>query len=126
MVQSITEKCGSIFLKDANIADLNDIIDDYSKTSILRFAPYSFLNAVLLKNKILLNLCSGNKDEVYQTLERIDTTLWNIENFTAFGVDYKKWYNEILSAIENPSDLVQMVEMNKKDKKFVSLNHSKL
>lgn len=123
--ESVKKQSPLLFERNISLKKITDVLDEYSKTPPLSAASNSYLQALLQEAKLKIALSISSK-EAEKILEQTNKKSWDVQHFTACGVDVNEWLQGLKKAISNRDEFLSQIEANKQDKKIMQLKSSEI
>lgn len=126
-VECVKEQVLISFNKDVNLMEFNDMIDsqfhlDYTVKSAHALQAglymYKLFAALYVDDHIVI-------DNVFHEIDQASKT-WLPQNFEWRYGKFETWYQNLHKTVNNRSDFLAQVELNKSDEKLRKLNYSEL
>jgi hypothetical protein len=124
-VATIKTETSLSFKDNISLNKVLDALDEYARTSYLRAAPDSYLQAALQANKLKIALFI-NAVKAKSIFDEIKIRNWDMHHFKACGIDINEWIQGLKETIDNREEFLKRIAINKQDKKILKLQCSEL
>lgn len=125
LLYGIKEQIPLPFDGDISLKIFLEVLEEYSRTPPLSAAPNSYLQAGVQEAKLKIALFIGLA-EALEVFEEIKKRKWDINHFKACGVDLDEWLQRLQALITNRDEFLNLIELNKLNKKISKLKTSDL
>ena len=123
--KSVKEQAPLRFEGNISLKQLFSVMDEYSRTPPLSFAPTLYLQAALRETVLRIALYIGEV-QARGVLQNILAVNWDASHFEKFGVEINDWLNSLEKIIDRRDEMLTRVASHLKDKKLARLKYSEL
>ncbi len=122
IVETIKVQSPLTFEGDISLKKMFSVIEEYYKNPKFGIAHNSYLNAVLMEDKLKIALYKSEKvDDIIQSIRKKE---WDLNHFKACKIDVNIWFKSLEEIINNREEFLKQIETNKQDIKLAKLNIS--